>query len=113
MLYKEFLLRLAELVEESEDQSFYLCHFCDEVKCQLNGIDSPLLNKYARAANQMLQEHPQWVGHIADHAVGLKTSIHEIEAEHGTFIGYLGDLMPYTRPNARRAAWLREEAAQL
>lgn len=111
MLYEEFLLRLAELVEECEDQSFYLCHFCDEVEYQLRGLASTSLSKYARPAKQMLKEHPQWLGLIADHAECLKIRIHEIEAEHGAFIDYLGSILPYTRPNERRVAWLREEAA--
>lgn len=74
MLYKEFLLRLAELVEESEDHSFYLCHFCDEIDYRLKAGGGGSAVGEAIAARRMLREHPQWVGHIADHAAYLKSA---------------------------------------
>lgn len=112
MLYKEFLLRLAELVEESDDPLFYLCSFCDEVRFHLSGVAGAEMGE-AAAAYQMLQAHPQWMGIIADHAAYLKKRIHKVETRKGTFGNYVRGRWPALSRNARRVAWLREEAAQL
>lgn len=111
MTYKEFLLRLAELVEESDDTGFYLCHFCGHVR---RGADAAVLyTGEIIAASKMLLENPQCRVQITTHADTLKTRILELEECEGEFGVYVAGRWPGFTHNTRRVLWLREEAETL